>query len=141
MAIRYAWCINSIRFLQILQDEPTLNGLVAATKQVTGSDVISGTVKLFSALALITSFLGVALGLFECIDDLLSRAFKLKAGRITLGLLTFIPPLLFALFYPKGFILAFRVCRTDVCFLCSSVACGVSMESEKIVILIYLIEC
>lgn len=43
-------------FLQILQDEPTLNGLVAATKQVTGSDVISGTVKLFSALALITSF-------------------------------------------------------------------------------------
>lgn len=42
--------------LQILQDEPTLNGLVAATKQVTGSDVISGTVKLFSALALITSF-------------------------------------------------------------------------------------
>lgn len=30
----------------------------------------------------------------------------MKAGRITLGLLTFIPPLLFALFYPKGFILA-----------------------------------
>ncbi|KLT54862.1 aromatic amino acid transporter [Pasteurella multocida] len=93
-------------FLQILQDEPTLNGLVAATKQVTGSSVISGAVKLFSALALITSFLGVALGLFECIEDLLSRVFKFKAGRITLGLLTFIPPLLFALFYPKGFILA-----------------------------------
>ncbi|MGC6406960.1 aromatic amino acid transporter [Bisgaard Taxon 45] len=93
-------------FLQILQDEPTLNGLVSATKQVTGSDIISGAVKLFSALALITSFLGVALGLFECIEDLLHRVFKFKAGRAILGLLTFVPPLLFALFYPKGFILA-----------------------------------
>ncbi|MGC6378128.1 aromatic amino acid transporter [Bisgaard Taxon 45] len=93
-------------FLQILQDEPTLNGLVSATKQVTGSDIISGAVKLFSALALITSFLGVALGLFECLEDLLHRVCKFKAGRATLGLFTFVPPLLFALFYPKGFILA-----------------------------------
>ncbi|TCP88653.1 tyrosine-specific transport protein [Cricetibacter osteomyelitidis] len=93
-------------FLQILQDDPTLNGLVAATRQVTGSDIIASVVKVFSALALITSFLGVALGLLECIEDLLKRVFKIKAGRISLGILTFFPPLLFAFFYPKGFILA-----------------------------------
>ena len=62
--------------------------------------------KLFSALALITSFLGVALGLLECVDDLLKRSFNISANRLTLGVLTFLPPLLFAFFYPEGFILA-----------------------------------
>ncbi len=93
-------------FLQILKEDATLNGLVKATLAITGSNVIAGAVKLFSTLALVTSFLGVGLGLLECIEDLLKRSFNLSAGRITLGLMTFIPPLVFALFYPEGFILA-----------------------------------
>lgn len=93
-------------FLQLLQEDATLNGLVKATLAITGSSVIAGAVKLFSTLALVTSFLGVGLGLLECIEDLLKRAFNVSAGRISLGLLTFIPPLVFALFYPEGFILA-----------------------------------
>ena len=93
-------------FLQILQEDATLNGLVKATLAITGSSIIAGAVKLFSTLALVTSFLGVGLGLLECIEDLLKRSFNRSAGRITLGLLTFIPPLIFALFYPEGFILA-----------------------------------
>ena len=93
-------------FLQILKDDATLNGLVKATLAITGSNVIAGAVKLFSTLALVTSFLGVGLGLLECIEDLLKRSFNISAGRISLGLMTFIPPLVFALFYPEGFILA-----------------------------------
>ena len=93
-------------FLQILKEDATLNGLVKATLAITGSNVIAGVVKLFSTLALVTSFLGVGLGLLECIEDLLKRSFNVTAGRISLGLLTFIPPLVFALFYPEGFILA-----------------------------------
>ncbi|WP_434321841.1 aromatic amino acid transporter [Haemophilus influenzae] len=93
-------------FLQILKEDATLNGLVKATFAITGSNVIASAVKLFSTLALITSFLGVGLGLLECIEDLLKRSFNVTAGRISLGLLTFIPPLVFALFYPEGFILA-----------------------------------
>ena len=93
-------------FLQILKEDATLNGLVKATFAITGSNVIASAVKLFSTLALITSFLGVGLGLLECIEDLLKRSFNITAGRISLGLLTFIPPLVFALFYPEGFILA-----------------------------------
>ena len=93
-------------FLQILQEDATLNGLVKATLAITGSSIIAGAVKLFSTLALVTSFLGVGLGLLECIEDLLKRSFNCSASRITLGLLTFIPPLIFALFYPEGFILA-----------------------------------
>ncbi|KOQ96446.1 tyrosine transporter [Haemophilus sp. C1] len=93
-------------FLQILKEDATLNGLVKATLAITGSNLIAGAVKLFSTLALVTSFLGVGLGLLECIEDLLKRSFNVTADRISLGLLTFIPPLVFALFYPEGFILA-----------------------------------
>ena len=93
-------------FLQILKEDATLNGLVKATLAITGSNMITGVVKLFSTLALVTSFLGVGLGLLECIEDLLKRSFNISAGRISLGLITFIPPLIFALFYPEGFILA-----------------------------------
>lgn len=98
--------LSQTLFLQILHQDPTLNGLVEASRQITGSEMIAGTVKVFSALALITSFLGVALGLLECVDDLLKRAYNISANRFTLGVLTFLPPLLFAFFYPKGFILA-----------------------------------
>ncbi len=93
-------------FLQILKEDATLNGLVKATLAITGSNMIAGAVKLFSTLALVTSFLGVGLGLLECIEDLLKRSLNISAGRISLGLMTFIPPLVFALFYPEGFILA-----------------------------------
>ncbi|MFZ7155779.1 aromatic amino acid transport family protein [Avibacterium avium] len=92
-------------FVRIVNNDPTLNGLINATFQATGSSLISGAVRTFSTLALVTSFLGVALSLFDCLDDLLKRV-NIKAHRIQLGLLTFIPPLAFALFYPNGFIAA-----------------------------------
>lgn len=98
--------LSQTRFLEILNQDPTLNGLIEAVRVITGSTIIAAIVKIFSALALITSFLGVALGLLDCIDDLLKRAFNISANRLSLGFLTFLPPLLFAFFYPEGFILA-----------------------------------
>ena len=89
-----------------LSEDATLNGLVTATLEITQSPIIANEVKIFSTLALVTSFLGVALGLLECIEDLLKQSFDIHAGRISLGLMTFIPPVLFSLFYPEGFILA-----------------------------------
>ena len=86
------------QFVQIINDEPTINGLVHATYEATGSKFISHSVRLFSALALITSFLGVALALFDCLDDLLKRV-KIKTNRTFLTILTFVPVLIFALFY------------------------------------------
>ncbi|GJJ81184.1 tyrosine-specific transport protein 1 [Pasteurella canis] len=98
--------LSQSHFLDILQQDPTLNGLVNASFQITGSTMLAQAVKIFSALALITSFLGVALGLFECIEDLLKRVFNISGNRMILGILTFLPPLLFAFFYPQGFVLA-----------------------------------
>lgn len=59
----------------------------------------------FANIAMTTSFLGVSLGLF----DFLADGFKCKntrLGRSQTSLLTFIPPLVFVLFFPQGFILA-----------------------------------
>lgn len=97
--------LTQAEFVEILKQDPTLNGLVKATSQITGSTILGEMVRLFSALALITSFLGVAMGIFECVGDLLKRV-NLPANRLWLTLATFIPPALFALFYPNGFIAA-----------------------------------
>ena len=59
----------------------------------------------FANIAMTTSFLGVSLGLFDFLADAFNRA-NHRAGRLQTALLTFVPPFLFALFYPKGFILA-----------------------------------
>lgn len=90
--------LSQAEFMQILSDEPTLGGLVKAVTSITGSTLIGEVVRWFSLFALITSFLGVALALFDTLDDLLKRV-NITANRISLGLLTFAPVLFFALFY------------------------------------------
>lgn len=97
--------LSQNEFVAVLKQDPTLNGLVSATAQITGSNMLGELVRLFSALALITSFLGVAMGIFEGVGDLFKRL-NLSTDRISLTICTFIPPLGFALFYPNGFIAA-----------------------------------
>lgn len=97
--------IESATFVGILADESGLNGLLAAVKAVMGTARVEMAVRLFAALALATSFLGVALGLFDFLADFFKRQNNAR-GRLQTGAITFIPPLLFALFYPKGFIFA-----------------------------------
>jgi tyrosine-specific transport protein len=69
------------------------------------SQWISVGVNGFSDIAMTTSFLGVTLGLFDFLADGLKRQ-NTRAGRLQTALITFIPPLFFALYYPKGFITA-----------------------------------
>lgn len=59
----------------------------------------------FSFFALTSSFVGVALGLFDFFAD----AFQISKSRLNKGFLlgvTFLPPTLFTLLYPQGFLLA-----------------------------------
>ncbi|WP_438884798.1 aromatic amino acid transport family protein, partial [Bacillus cereus group sp. Bce018] len=60
---------------------------------------------IFADLALLTSFLGVSLGLFEFMGDTLRKK-GAGVNRFVASVATFTPPLLFALFYPQGFIMA-----------------------------------
>jgi len=62
-----------MNFIAILKENPSITGLINATKTLTGSDILSSILPVFYSLALITSFLGVALGLFEGLNDLFKR--------------------------------------------------------------------
>jgi aromatic amino acid transport protein len=67
----------------------------------------ANAVNLFSNIAMTTSFLGVTLGLFDFLADGFKRT-NTHFGRFQTSLLTFVPPLVFALFYSEGFILALK---------------------------------
>jgi tyrosine-specific transport protein len=64
------------------------------------SVVING----FANLALITSFLGVSLGLFDFLCDSLKVNSARMSHRVGVGLVTYVFPLLCAIFIPTGFI-------------------------------------
>ena len=84
------------------KDLPEFVNSIAAVLQ---SNWVEASIFLFADLALATSFLGVSLGLFDFLAEKFKRPNN-KRGRAQSGLLTFLPPLVFALFYPQGFIMA-----------------------------------
>lgn len=97
--------IDSSTFMGLMADHSGLNGFLQALREVVASPHVELAVHLFADLALATSFLGVALGLFDYLADLFQRN-RSVGGRIQTGLITFLPPLAFALFYPRGFVMA-----------------------------------
>lgn len=90
---------------QELMASQSLNGFIGSLSRILENPMIASAVSIFADLALATSFLGVSLGLFDFISDLLKRSAK-PSHRLQVGLVTFLPPLGFALFYPQGFITA-----------------------------------
>jgi len=89
----------------ILLENDSLSAFIKALSLVVNNSSISALVSAFANLALATSFLGVSLGLFDFIQDVLSSKEK-RASRVFASIVTFLPPLGFALFYPQGFIKA-----------------------------------
>ncbi|EOZ1496600.1 TPA: tyrosine transporter TyrP [Enterobacter hormaechei] len=97
--------IDSNTFIDLMAEHSGLNGFLVALRNVVASSHVELAVHLFADLALATSFLGVALGLFDYMADLFQRR-NTVAGRLQTGAMTFLPPLAFALFYPRGFVMA-----------------------------------
>lgn len=66
--------------------------------------VLNYVIQTLAPIALVTSFLGVTLGLFDFLSDSLSSQSAFFRQRKVIGLLTFGLPLLAAILYPDGFI-------------------------------------
>ncbi|WP_445375077.1 tyrosine transporter TyrP [Photorhabdus tasmaniensis] len=92
--------ISSPTFVGILAEQAGLNGLLQAVRDVVATPRVELAVRLFADLALATSFLGVSLGLFDYMADLFKRRNN-ATSRLQTGVITFIPPLLCALYYPN----------------------------------------
>jgi tyrosine-specific transport protein len=113
--------ISSQTFVGILAQQSGLNGLLEAVREVVASPKIELAVHLFADLALATSFLGVSLGLFDYLADFLKRRNN-ATGRLQTGLITFVPPLLCALFYPN-FVMALTYAAVALSILALLLPC------------------
>ncbi|STO57938.1 aromatic amino acid transport family protein [Grimontia hollisae] len=90
---------------QTLAENSSLGMFIQSISDAVGSARVANAISLFADLALATSFLGVSLGLFDFMADMLKRPASIQ-GRLQTGLVTFLPPMLIALYYPQGFITA-----------------------------------
>lgn len=110
-----------------LMENNSLTSFIASLSSVLQQPQVSQSVSVFADLALATSFLGVSLGLFDLLSGMMKRtntglnssnrndngasnsavnSSDSKSHRMKTALVTFSPPLAFALFYPQGFIAA-----------------------------------
>ena len=96
---------GNLSFTTIHQQHTSVGGLIYTLGMLSYNKYILFFVNSFSDIAMTTSFLGVALGLFDFLADGLNRS-NSYFGRFQTALITFLPPLLFVLFYQHGFILA-----------------------------------
>ncbi|MGL5451995.1 MAG: aromatic amino acid transport family protein [Aeromonas sp.] len=85
---------------------------------------------LFADLALATSFLGVTLGLFDFMAKVTHRRDN-WLGRTQTGLITFVPPLLFALYFPQGFIMALGYAAIALAILAVLLPVALVWQSRK----------
>ena len=91
----------------IFENGNSLNDLINEIKTVTSNFWIQAFLSIFINISIVTSFICVGLSLFHYIKDIFVRL-GLRINRVQNFCLTFMPPLIFTLFYPKGFILALQ---------------------------------
>lgn len=80
--------------------------MVLVLRGLLHSSWVSFFVNCFTDIAVTTSFLGVSISLFDFMADGFKLNKKKVVDRGIITLLTFVIPLLFALFYPHGFVMA-----------------------------------
>ena len=90
--------------------------LVNIISKVVNSTWTMVAIKGFASISMTTSFLGVSLALFDFLSDGFSRP-NTTFGRLQTICLTFIPPLIFALCYPDGYMLALQYASCFVAIL------------------------
>ncbi|MBT6032514.1 MAG: tryptophan permease [Kordiimonadaceae bacterium] len=89
-------------FRPIVDGGGNIGDVVGALSNVANSDQLSGLLNAFANFAVISSFLGVSLALFDYLAD----KFKFDdspMGRLKTALITFIPPTIGGVFFPDGF--------------------------------------
>lgn len=82
-----------------------INHFLAAVDKIIPGAWVGRFVSVFAFLAVVTSFLGAGLGLFDYIADVFGFDDTFQ-GRIKTALITFVPPVLGGVVFPDGFIVA-----------------------------------
>lgn len=97
--------IARMDFIPIIENGGNVGDLIATLSSTANSPTITVLVNAFANFAVVSSFFGVTIGLFDYIAD----KFKFgndRMGRFKTALITFIPPTIGGVFFPNGFLYA-----------------------------------
>ena len=108
--------INNEVLRDLLGVNAGLDTLIVAISTIAKKSSIDILIHVFAGAAILTSFLGVAMSLFDYIKDV-GRNTQYIGRSFGAILATFIPPLAFALYYPKGFVMALSYASVSLVIL------------------------
>ena len=117
--------------LAIDQAQGDLGGFITILAHQCSNPWLQTLISIFSLLAILTSYLGVGIGLLDYWKEVLYSFFskKSKVQPIFLApLLTFIPSLCFCLFYPKGFMVALTYAAIALGLLAIIIPCWLALH-------------
>ncbi|MFP1559045.1 aromatic amino acid transport family protein [Escherichia coli] len=122
--------IDSTTFMGLLANHAGLNGLLQALREMVASPHVELAVHLFADLALATSFLGVALGLFDYLADLFQRSNTIHR-RCKLVQLPFCRRWRLHCFIPRGFVMALGYAGVALAVLALIIPSLLTWQSRK----------
>ncbi len=94
----------------------SLPALITSLQDIASQPWVSKCISLFADFALVTSFIGVTLSLYDFISEL-TRAKSSIMGRVQTWLITFVPPVLCALYIPEGFVAVLGFAAVPLVFI------------------------
>lgn len=92
------------QFGPIIEQGGNVDALLTALGSVIESEKVANAINTFSMAAILSSFIGVGLGVFDYLADLFKFE-DTKQGRAKTWLVTFLPPLVLSLLFPFGFVI------------------------------------
>lgn len=95
--------LSRLGLSEVVSSGGNVDALMALLDRELGSKTISTLINAFSASAILSSFIGVGLGVFDFLADVFQFPND-RIGRFKTWSVTFIPPLLLSYFYPFGFL-------------------------------------
>lgn len=107
---------------RLIQHHQPITGLLESLRHYVPSTKIGLIAKVFTSICILTAFVSVTLSL----SDYLADGFKIAKkgwGNIFIMLMTFVPPLLVSLFYPRAFILFLSIAGLCCIFMFALMPC------------------
>lgn len=92
-------------FGPVIEQGGNVDVLLSALGSVIESDNVSRAINTFSMAAILSSFIGVGLGVFDFLADFFNFE-DTRMGRVKTWGVTFLPPLVMSLLFPFGFVVA-----------------------------------
>jgi tryptophan-specific transport protein len=92
-------------FGPVIEQGGNVDALLKALGSVIESEQVANAINTFSMAAILSSFIGVGLGVFDFLADFFKFSDD-KSGRTKTWLVTFLPPVVLSLLFPFGFVIA-----------------------------------